>query len=84
MGQPKGSRSAPTPEEFHLGMARSAYFKGRMEVEEFERCVEHVLRGGFLDQRGKVRTPDAGAVFTLNERRLDEPLFPEPQMEVVV
>jgi hypothetical protein len=35
-------------------MARWAYLKGRIEVDEFERCVEHVLAGGHLNQQGLI------------------------------
>jgi hypothetical protein len=35
-------------------MARLAYIKGRIDVDEFECSVEHVLRGGTLRQDGRV------------------------------
>ncbi len=48
---PPPKRARPTRESFHLGMARSAYIEGRIEVDDYERCVEIVLAGGQLPQR---------------------------------
>lgn len=44
----------PDRESFHLGMARSAYLNGELTIEEFERSVEHVLRGGHLNHLGRI------------------------------
>jgi hypothetical protein len=49
-----GPYRPPTAESFHLHMARLAFLEGRMSVDEFERSVEHVLRGGTLTQSGRV------------------------------
>lgn len=37
-------------ERFHLGRARDAFVHGQIDVDEFERAVEHVLRGGYLGE----------------------------------
>ena len=74
--QPKRNPRFPSPtgEDFHLHMARSAYVDGKMEVEEFEDCVAHVLAGGHLNQYGKRPEPGYDScgrplVLTSNELR---------------
>lgn len=49
--------ASPNRETFHIGMARHAYLEGRIDIEAFERSVEHVLGGGTLDQDGQVPRP---------------------------
>lgn len=44
-------------ELFHLGRAREAFARGRLDVDELERAVEHVLRGGYLNEDLKPRAP---------------------------
>ena len=60
--------TSPTRESFHLHIARTAYVEGRLDLEEFERSAQHVLRGGTLDRHGRVtaalrtnRQPEEGA-----------------------
>jgi hypothetical protein len=79
--QPKNAGPAPSAESFHLSMARSAYTNGRIDVEEFEECVEHVLAGGCLDAQGRI--PDWRRVLTANELRADLPMFRTPQMQAI-
>jgi hypothetical protein len=42
-------------ESFHLETAKIAYLKGVLTIEEYETAVEHVLRGGTLDQFGRIK-----------------------------
>jgi hypothetical protein len=43
---PRHNHRPLTNEDFQLGIARSAFLNGSVDVEEFERDVEQVLRGG--------------------------------------
>ena len=52
--RPIPPRTPPTRESFHLGMARSAFVKGALDVAEFEASVEHVLLGGTLHSNGRI------------------------------
>jgi hypothetical protein len=54
--QPRHDPTGPPPsrESFHLGMARSAFVNGRLDLEEYERSVGHVLAGGTLTQMGGI------------------------------
>lgn len=45
---PRTKQPPPTRESYHLGLARRAYLEGDLDVEAFERAVEHVLLGGVL------------------------------------
>lgn len=49
----------PTTESFHLDMARSAFLGDKVTAEEYERNVEHVLRGGTLSRFGRIGGPPA-------------------------
>ena len=60
--------ASPDRETFHIGMARLAYIKGSIDVEEFEASVAHVLAGGTLNQDGRIGAYDE-LCSTINERR---------------
>jgi hypothetical protein len=49
-------------ENFHLGIARSAYVGGSLDIDEFECSVEHVLSGGALDRNGRIPAKGPGAL----------------------
>lgn len=84
---PKRRGKAPTRESFHLGIAKAAYVDGYLSVEEYERSVEHVLRGGALMSSGRI--PKDALELVLDDPNLvyakvtitDSP-FCEPMMEV--
>lgn len=49
---------------WHLQRAREAYARGSLRLEELERCVEHVLRGGYLGPDLEPRAPIMDRVRT--------------------
>lgn len=50
---PKPS-SRVTAEEHHLMTAKICYATGSLTFEEFEKSVEHVLKGGTLTSSGRI------------------------------
>lgn len=46
MGYQPKTDYRPTRESFNLSLARGAYLRGEIDIEQFEREVSSILRGG--------------------------------------
>lgn len=49
----------PDRESFHLAVAREAYARGDLTLEEFEESAAHVLAGGHLGSDGRLSRSSA-------------------------
>lgn len=57
----------PDRESFHLETAKICYVSGTLSLLEYEKAVEHVLKGGTLTEKGEIKAKQ----------------FPEPTMQEV-
>jgi hypothetical protein len=56
-------------EDFHITRVRELYVDDRLSLHKFERAIEHVLRGGYLDANLELRAPIMDRVRRLQFQR---------------